>query len=162
MNTIKNMPTDARVWVFQSNRSLSDAEVKHIENSGLSFITNWSAHGASLKASFDVLYNRFVVIAVDEKQAMASGCSIDKSVHFVKDLETQLNLNFFDRMQVAYRTTNEIVACSLSEFEKLASQNSVNATTIVFNNMVNTKASFDTEWEVPLKQSWQSRVLLTK
>lgn len=154
------MSSDARVWVYQSNRILSDAEVKTIYNSGLSFISEWAAHGASLKASFDILYDRFVVIAVDEAQAMASGCSIDKSVHFIKELEKQLNLNFFDRMQVAYRKDNEIVSCSFSEFEKLASQNSVNETTIVFNNMVNTKLAFDTEWEVPLKQSWQSRVLV--
>lgn len=154
------MPSDARLWVYQSNRALTDAEVLAIQNSGLSFINSWTAHGASLKAAFDVLYNRFVVIAVDEKQAEASGCSIDKSVRFIKDLELQMNLNFFDRMQVAYRSGNEINACSLSAFEKLASQGHVNENTIVFNNMVNNKNSFDTEWEVPLKQSWQSRVLI--
>jgi hypothetical protein len=153
------MPSNARVWVYQSNRLLSEVEVKVIENSGLDFINSWTAHGASLKASFDVLYNRFVVIAVDEAQALASGCSVDKSVHFIKDLEKQLNLNFFDRMQVAYRKGNEIAVASLSEFEKLAAHGLVNESTIVFNNMVNNKAAFDTDWEVPLKQSWQSRVL---
>lgn len=158
-NSIKNMPPDARVWVYQSNRPLSDAEVNALQDAGLSFITEWAAHGASLRSGFDVLYNRFVVIAVDERQAMASGCSIDKSVHFIKELEKQFNLNFFDRMQVAYRKGNEIASCSLAEFEKLASQNAVNETTLVFNNMINTKLAFDTEWEVPLKQSWQNRVL---
>lgn len=156
------MPSDARVWVYQSNRILSDDEVKAIEKLGLSFISEWAAHGASLKASFDVLHHRFLVIAVDEKQAMASGCSIDKSVHFIKDLEKQLNLNLFDRMNVAYRKGNEIASCSLSEFEKLASQNTVDESTIVFNNMVNTKLAFDTEWEVPLRSSWQRRVLPNK
>lgn len=159
MTTFKNMPSDARLWVYQSNRILSDAEVKAIEEEGLKFISDWAAHGASLKASFDVLHNLFIVIAVDEKQAMASGCSIDKSVHFVKALEQKLNLNLFDRMQVAYRSSNEIKVCKLSEFEKLASQGIVNESTIVFNNMVTSKSSFDTEWEVPLKQSWQNRVL---
>jgi hypothetical protein len=156
---VYNMPFNARLWVYQSNRLLSEVEVKSIENSGLDFINNWTAHGASLKASFDVLYSRFVVIAVDEAQALASGCSVDKSVHFIKDLEKQLNLNFFDRMQVAYRKGNEIAACSLSEFEKLVAQGFVNESTIVFNNMVNNKTTFDIDWEVPLKQSWQSRVL---
>ncbi len=160
MNSIKNIPADARVWVYQSNRNLSDAEVKIIENSGIDFIADWTAHGANLKASFDILYNRFIIIAVDEKQAVASGCSIDKSVHFVKELEKQYHLNLFDRLQVAYRKGNEIASCSLSEFEKLASQHAVNESTIVFNNMVNTKSAFDNEWEVPLKQSWQNRVLV--
>lgn len=160
MITISTMPSGARVWVYQSDRKFSDAEVKAIESAGRNFISGWAAHGANLNASFDVLYNLFIVIAVDEKQAMASGCSIDKSVRFVKDLEQQLNLNLFDRMQVAYRKEKEITVCKLSDFEKLAAEGTVNATTIVFNNMVNTKAAFDSEWEVPLKQSWQSKVLV--
>jgi hypothetical protein len=159
MTTFKNMPADARLWVYQSNSVLSDAEVKAIEEEGVKFISDWAAHGASLKASFDVLHNLFVVIAVDEKQANASGCSIDKSVHFVKALEQKFSLNFFDRMQVAYRSATEIKVCKFSDFEKLASQGIVNESTIVFNNMVTSKSAFDNEWEVPLQQSWQSRVL---
>jgi hypothetical protein len=156
---ISNMPPDARVWVYQSNSVLSDAEAIAIKSEGAHFISDWAAHGASLKASFDILFNRFIVIAVDEHQAMASGCSIDKSVKFVKGLEQKFNLNLFDRMQVAYKKGEEIHVCSLSEFEKLAAQGLVNEMTIVFNNMVTSKKLFDTEWQVPLKQSWQNRVL---
>ncbi len=152
------MPADARVWVYQSNRALSDTEITVIEQAGQLFLKDWAAHGASLKSSLDVLHKRFVVIAVDEQQALASGCSIDKSVRFIKDMEQQLNLLFFDRMQVAYRAeNNEVKACSLNEFEKLASQKIVTASTIVFNNMVTTKQAFDTEWEIPLEKSWQSK-----
>jgi len=159
MTTTQQMPPDARLWVYQSNKPLSDAEQKAIQEEGEQFIAGWSAHGAALKASFEILYGRFVVIAVDEKQALASGCSIDKSVHFIKALEQKHNLNFFDRMQVAYKSGNEILACSLNEFEKLAGEKRVDENTIVFNNMVSSKAAFEKEWEIPLKQSWQSRVL---
>jgi hypothetical protein len=153
------MPSDARVWVYQSNRALSADEVKNINDEGERFISGWSAHGAALRASFEILYDRFVVIAVDEKQALASGCSIDKSVHFIKNLEQKFNLNFFDRMQVAFKSGDKIEACSLNDFEKLADQKSVDEDTIVFNNMVSSKTAFENEWEVPLKKSWQSRVL---
>jgi len=162
METIKNMPDNARIWVYQSNKLLPDAEVTEIKKAGLNFIADWSAHGASLKASFDILYNRFIIISVDEQQAMASGCGIDKSVKFVKELEQQFNLNLFDRLQVAYRKGKGIVTCHISEFEKLADQDIINESTIVFNNMVTTIAAFNKEWEVPLKQSWHSRVLVNK
>lgn len=158
MNSIKNMPPDARVWVYQSNKPLSVAEVKAIKEEGTKFVSGWSAHGAALNAAFDVLYDRFIVLAVDEKQALASGCSIDKSVHFIKQLEQQFGLNLFDRMQVAYKSGDAIEACSLSQFEELAAGKKVNEDTIVFNNMVSSKAAFDTDWEVPVKKSWQSRV----
>jgi len=155
------MASNSRVWVYQSNRFLSETEVSSIQELGNNFIQQWAAHGASLKANFDVLYNLFIVLAVDEQQALASGCSIDSSVKFIKDLETKFNLNLFDRMQVAYRIDNEIKICNLSQFEKLAQQNLVSESTIVFNNMVTSKSDFDKEWEVPLKESWQSRVLLS-
>jgi len=159
MNSISNMPQNARVWVYQNNRSFSDAEVIALRSQGEKFISGWAAHGADLKASFDILHNLFIVIAVDEAQAMASGCSIDKSVQFIKSLELEFKLNLFDRMQVAYRSKDEIKVCSLNEFEKLASTGLVSEDTIVFNNMVASKSAFDMEWEVPLKGSWQKRVL---
>jgi len=168
MLSIKQMPDSARVWVFQSTKALSDTEVSAIQKAGIDFITNWTAHGASLKASFDILYNRFIIISVDEQQALASGCSIDKSVHFIKNLETQFNLNLFDRMQVAYRTGNEIKACHLNNLreELLHSMVPPNMATkealgevIVFNNMVTTKKEFESGWETSLKKSWQSRIL---
>lgn len=158
MESIKNMPVDARVWVYQNASEFSQAEIQAIKSEGEKFIADWSAHGAALKASFDVIYNRFIVIAVDEKQAMATGCSIDKSVQFVQKLEDQFKLNLFNRMQVAYRAGDVIAACSLAEFENLAKSNAVTPETIVFNNMVTTKAAFETEWEVPVKKSWQNRV----
>jgi hypothetical protein len=157
--TIQQMPSNARVWVYQSSTSLSEEQVNTILRKGQAFIESWTAHGASLKASFDVLYNRFIIISVDEQQAMASGCSIDKSLSFIKSLEQEFNLQLLDRMQVAYRRGDDIEVCSLQEFEKLAGKGLVNASTIVFNNMVSTKAAFDSTWEVPITESWQRRVL---
>jgi hypothetical protein len=160
MTSISKMPPHSKVWVYQSNRPFTASEAEIIISSGNNFIAEWAAHGASLKASFDIIYNQFIVIAVDEQQALASGCSIDKSVKFIKETEQQFNLNLFDRLQVAYRKADEIAVCSLSAFEKLAEQGLVTETTVVFNNMITTKSAFDTKWEVPLKQSWQSRVLV--
>jgi hypothetical protein len=159
MTSLSNMPSDARLWVYQSNRPLSDDEVAKLRAAGQTFIADWSAHGASLKAAFDVLHNLFVVIAVDEKQALASGCSIDKSVRFIKDIEKEMGLDLFNRMNVAYRKGDTIRVCSLQEFEKLAAGREVGAETIVFNNMVSSKTAFDNEWEVPVKSSWHKRVL---
>lgn len=153
------MPEDARVWVYQSNAILTDAQIGAINQKGQDFIKHWAAHGAALNASFDILYKLFIVIAVDEKQAQASGCSIDKSLAFIKSLEQEFNVQLLDRMQVAYRNGDGIEVCSLKEFEKLANNGSVDAETMVFNNMITTKSGFDSAWEVPLKESWQNRVL---
>jgi len=161
METLKNMSDNARLWVYQSNRELTSDEIAVIKNKGDNFINGWSAHGAALKASFDILYNRFIIIAVDENQANASGCSIDKSVNFMKELEKIFGITLFDRLQVAYKNSNNnIAACSYSEFEKMAKEDLIKPETIVFNNMVTTKLAFEKEWETPAKNSWLSRAFI--
>ncbi len=159
MKNIETMPDTSKVWVYQSKRILSDNEVNMIAEAGAKFVENWTAHGAKLDACIDVVHHRFIVCCVNEGQATASGCSIDSSIRFMKEVDTALKLDLFDRMQVAYRMGNTIESCSMSELKNLASVGKVNSETIMFNNMVTTKAELEKAWELPLKESWQKRVL---
>ena len=156
------MPADARVWVYQCNRVLTSEEKNKIATLGNQFITSWAAHGADLDAAFDVLFDRFLVLSVDEKQASASGCSIDKSVQFMKQVDQEFNLNLFDRMHAAYLVDGEIKVCNIHKLKnELLAHPMVGADNIaeviVFNNMICTKAEFDTQWQLPLKNSWHKR-----
>src|SRR5476649_3050231 len=101
---------NSRVWVYQSDKKLSDQEVQQIQAQLDSFTTGWTAHNSQLKAKAEIRYNRFLILVVDESQAGASGCSIDKSVHFMKELEQQFNINLFDRFNLAYRDGDEILS----------------------------------------------------
>jgi hypothetical protein len=161
MNSTKEIPLHSRVWVYQASRELTPDEVTQIENKSKLFLNDWTSHGKLMQAWIEVRYNHFVIIIVDEQTATASGCGIDKSVKFIQNLENELNLSLMNRMLVAYREENKINICHLSEFEKLAEQKKVTESTIVFNNLVTTKGELDTKWEVPLKQSWQGRVLVS-
>ena len=162
MNTIKNMPNTARVWVYQSNRFFTENEIKEIMFAGENFINQWSAHGAMLTASFDVFHNLFIVLSVDENQALASGCSIDKSVHFMKEIENKLAINLFNRLLVAYRKGDEVMTCNVNQLAEQVTKHfgEGRGEVIVFNNMVTTKAAFDVEWEQKLKNSWMKRELV--
>jgi hypothetical protein len=119
-----------------------------------SFTLSWTAHNNQLKAKAEVRYNRFLILIVDESQAGASGCSIDKSVHFMQHLEQKFNINLFDRFNLAYREGDEVLSAPRHTFEDLIKQNSINKQTIVFNNMVQNLNELQTKWEVPFKDSW--------
>src|SRR5690349_2707845 len=110
LTDFNQMPSDARVWVYQCNKELTDAEVKSIKEKTAVFTEQWTAHKQQLRAGFDVRYNRFLIITIDEKQAMASGCSIDASVHFIQSLEKDLNVSFFDRMLFTYKNGDKVEA----------------------------------------------------
>ena len=149
---------NSRVWVYQADRELSPTEVEQIQEQLNAFTFSWTAHNNQLKAKAEVRYNRFLILIVDESQAGASGCSIDKSVHFMQHLEQEFNISLFDRFNLAYREGGQILSAPRHAFEDLIKQNSINKQTIVFNNMVQNLAQLETQWEVPFKDSWHNRL----
>jgi hypothetical protein len=152
------MNHQSRVWVYQSNRVLSTKETETISNNLINFTKSWTAHNQKLKADFEIKYNRFLVLMVDETEAGASGCSIDKSVHLMKELEQQFNIDLFDRFNIAYKVEDEVKSASREAFEELIKTGVINSNTIVFNNLVPDYGLYLEKWEVPLKDSWHAKV----
>jgi hypothetical protein len=144
----------SRVWIYQSDKQLSDENVSALQQQLDSFTTGWTAHNSQLKAKAEIRYNRFIILIVDESQAGASGCSIDKSVNYMKQIEQQFGINLFDRFNLAYRSGNEIVSVPRHTFEELITNKIIDTHTIVFNNMVQNISELNTKWEVPFKDSW--------
>ena len=94
---IEQMPDHSRVWVYQANRPFSASEIQAIENYLTPALTQWAAHGAGLNASFEIRFQQVIVIAVDETVNAASGCSIDASTRWFKEMGAALGIDFFDR-----------------------------------------------------------------
>ena len=153
------MPSNARTWVYQANRSLELEEIEKIKIAASHFLADWAAHGNALNATFDVLYDRFLVLMVDEVSALASGCSIDASVKFIKELEQVFSISLFDRMTIVYKHGDKLFSCSMEQFEELLGVGEWNENTIVFKNTITTKEAFENAWEVPVKNSWHKRAL---
>ena len=145
---------NSRVWIYQSDRQLTAEQTEQIQQHLNAFTTQWTAHNNQLKAKAEVRYNRFLVLIVDETQAGASGCSIDKSVHFMQQIEQKFGINLFDRFNLAYREGNKVLSLPRSGFEQKLKQGEINSNTIVFNNLVQNVNELETKWEVPFKDSW--------
>ena len=145
---------NSRVWVYQSDRKLIDSEVEQLQKQLNNFATGWTAHNNQLKAKAEIRYNRFLILIVDESQAGASGCSIDKSVNFMKQVGEQYHINLLDRFNLAYREGDEVRSAPRHDFEEMLKQKSITTDTIVFNNMVQNLNELQTKWEIPFKDSW--------
>ncbi|MEO6851164.1 MAG: ABC transporter ATPase [Mucilaginibacter sp.] len=144
----------SRVWIYQSDKELSAEQSVQILDQLNDFASEWTAHNHQLKAKAEVRYNRFLILVVDESQAGASGCSIDKSVNFMKKLEQQFGINLFDRFNFAYRDGEKVLSAPRHEFEELLKSGTLNTDSIVFNNLVQNLDELQTKWEVPFKDSW--------
>ena len=63
----ETLPETARIWIYQCNRTLTDSEVEEIHKDLEDFLTQWTAHGADLRAGFELPYKRFIVLGLDQE-----------------------------------------------------------------------------------------------
>jgi len=158
-NRFETFPATSRVWIYQSKTELSEVDIAKIRQHITAFTQQWVSHNRALQATGDVLHGHFIVLMVDESQAGASGCSIDSSVHFIKEIEQAYKVDLFDRMTFTYEKKGIVYAAGREQFAELYVSGEIRDDTIVFDNLVNTKADFDTRWKVRLGDSWHRQMV---
>ncbi|GAB3757758.1 hypothetical protein [Spirosoma pomorum] len=153
------LPDDARVWVYQANRPLTDADVQVIEQTLQPALNQWAAHGQPLLASAQVVANRFVVVGVDEGYSLPSGCSIDSSARTIRDLGQQLagGVDFFDRSAAILNPDGSVTTYPLAIIKKAVTEGRIMSDSILLNTLVKTKAEFLSAWQQPASESWLKR-----
>lgn len=154
------MNIESRIWIYQSNRPFTDSELEIIEPELQAFVAEWTSHNRQLVATAEVLHHRFIVLGVDEQLAGASGCSIDKSVHFLQTIENQYSIELFNRMIFAYQDTNgQVVSVDNKEFSNRYRAGIINDDTLVFDTLVNNRVALINNFLKPLHQSWHKRMV---
>jgi hypothetical protein len=157
----EKMPQDARLWVYQANRDLTGGEVDVVQANLQNATQQWAAHGVPLLASFKILYNRFVIVAVDEGQNAASGCSIDASTRWLKELGNHLNIDFFDRSQ-AYLDGENIKTFSIFQAKQQVTAGIINAETLVFVNNIQHVSDLATNWQIKASDSYLKKYFVVQ
>lgn len=148
------LPDSTRIWIYQSDRKFTEEEIHHINDCGKIFVEQWTAHQQTLKASFKIFHDFFLVIGVDESYNDASGCSIDKSVHFIRELEKTFSVNLFNRLNVVYNLHNENQIFHFTKMKDLLKENRISPETKIYNNLISTKHELENNWLVNIKESW--------
>lgn len=155
-----SLSPSSRVWVYASNQPFVAADVPTIRTQLQEFAQQWVSHNRQLRADADVLHNRFVVLMVDESQADASGCSIDKSVAFLKGLQAEYGVDLFNRMIFSYQDLDgQVHSVDREAFARLYATEQINDDTLVFDPLVATKKDLDQLFVKKLSQSWHKRML---
>ncbi len=143
----ENLNDKSKVWVYTADRELNPTEVDYLNNQSSLFVREWTAHGVGLKAESLIYKNRFLILAVDESQANASGCSIDSSVKFVKAMESELKINFFNRMNlIITKDESELESVHISDLKNFKNHS-------VYNPMITTLEQLREAWLIPVSSS---------
>lgn len=151
---------DSRVWVYVADRDLSEQESAYAEQQISAFCQQWTAHNQQLRAAGEVFGQQFVLLMVDETQAGASGCSIDKSVHFLEQLGQSIRADLFERMRFGWLDdAGQLHMSRREEFASLVQSRRITDETPVVNTLACTKRDLEEKWLLPYGKSWHRRVV---
>lgn len=153
----ESLKESSRIWIYQSNREFTEQEIEEIGVKLKGFIEEWTRHGDNLKGSYEIKYNHFIILAVDESFNQVSGCSIDASTHVFKNLEQEYKVELLNKLNTAFKDGDHINIVSLGDFQKYVKENKIHPGTTVFNNLVQTKKELEYSWEIPAERSWHGR-----
>ena len=147
----------SRVWLYQADRMLSYDELDYARPRVMEFLENWTSHNHQLMTYGNIFHRQFLGLFVDESMSGASGCSIDKSVHFVEALGAKLGVDFFNRRRFAYLIDDEVKQIGIDDLKQSYNSGIITENTLFFDNLVSTKGDFLSKWLVPLSDSWINR-----
>ena len=151
------LPGDARVWIFSAARKLTEPERTRLLAEVDAFIDQWGAHAVPLTAGRNLVYDQFLFIAVDQRAAGPSGCSIDALVRQMKGLQQDIGVELVNHAPVLFRQGEAIARVPREAFAQLAEAGEVDLDTTVFNNTLTSLVDVRVgRWEVPAADSWHA------
>lgn len=148
-----------RIWIYTLSKELTNEQLTDFKNRCQNFVSGWTAHDVSLDASFELYQNRLLIFKVNEAKYNASGCSIDKQLRFVKELEQAFSLELLNRLLVAYDNNNHVEVIKSSQVKELLTANAITANTLVYDNTITQSTELETKWKQPLQSTWLSKYL---
>lgn len=158
-NVFKGFNEDSKVWIYSSDRLLTDNESETIDHLLVDFTRQWVSHNVSLKAAGKVLNNRFIVLAVDESIENPGGCSIDKSVHFIKSIETQFGIHLFDRLTIYYQKDSEMKSFHFNELKDKIADGEISGATKIYDSTIIKLRPLQNEFIKEAGNSWLAKFM---
>jgi len=153
----EQLPASARVWIYQASRPLTKSEETSIQPLLSRFADEWTSHGRTLQASLVVLHHQFLVVGLDEAVADASGCSIDASVRFLRELEMHLGVSLLEKSQLAFLIDDQVQLFDRRQLRAAVEAGQLNSSTPYFDATVARKEALATLFPAPAGGTWLAR-----
>jgi hypothetical protein len=151
------MPEYSRVWVYQADQKLSEADEKIVHERMKTFCEGWNTHGSLMPTSFELVESQILILAVDESKLGASGCSIDSSVRILRELEKALNINLTDQGKISLKkSSGEMKVIPALGVKSRVTSGEIDLQTEVINPSIRVKADLQNLWQ-PVRNSWLNK-----
>ena len=151
------LPDSARVWIFGSDKQLSEDDATALMRDVSDHLANWKAHGEPLTVASQLLDDRFLVVAVDQSTTGASGCSIDGLFRVLQAVQSKLGANLVGGGRLFYRDRHGHIQCaSRADLDDLRASGAITKDTVVFDTTITDLGTFRRKFESPLAKQASS------
>jgi hypothetical protein len=153
---------DSKLWIFPSSRKFYPQELAGLNIKLEDFFNTWKNEGAPLTCSYRLIYDRFIVIAVDTTLINLTIEAHDQLSDFIQQLEQEFSILLMDKINVCYKQGEFVQYKDIKDFRQLIKNKGVSPKTTVFNNMITTKEELSYLWEINIMDSWLSHLIPKK
>ena len=138
----------SRIWIYAAEQKLTDKQEEYIIKSISDHLQGWEAHKVPLTAGVTILEHHFIVVALDESENGASGCSIDALQNKIQEIEKEFSVSLLNRLNVFCRL-DDTIKCIPST--KLAEN--TNQHTLFYDLTIQKKYELS-NWLKPIQEGW--------
>lgn len=155
--TLSTIPPQAKLWFYNIPRELSNDEILRFEELRGQFLPEWNTHGKANHGDVWLIENRLLMVIGWNDFESISGCSIDKSVAFIRSLSALFQVDLMDRMWVYFQKENEWKQAKIHQFWAMRKANEVTDETLILDTTISTFSQFD-ELAKSLGNSWHAQM----
>jgi hypothetical protein len=158
--SFESLPDASRVWVFGSDRPLTEEGTTTLLKGIDEHLNQWKAHGEPLTVGSQLRDNRFLVVAVDQSTAGATGCSIDGLFRVLQGLEAKIGASLVGGGRVFYRDHHaEVQGTTRDQIAGLVQSGAITDDTVVFDTSLTDLGAFRSGFEKRAKASWIAQLM---
>lgn len=156
----ETLPDSSRVWVFGADKPVPEDGIAQLLDEVDHYLADWKAHGAPLTVAREWRDGRFLVVAVDQSTAGATGCSIDGLFRLLQGAEAKVGASLVGGGRVFYRDDHAAVqAVPRAEVEGLVSSGAITKDTVIFDTTLADLGTWRACFERRAKDSWVKELL---
>jgi hypothetical protein len=155
--TFDQIPDWGKLWIFPSSRKFYPQEISELKQCLEEFLNNWNSETVEIKSAYQIKYNRFIIISIDDSKNPLSLEAHNALSEFIQNLEKKYKLVLLDKINVCYKQGEFVQYKDLIAFKKMIKNKGVSQKTTIFNNLITDKASLEKDWEINIMDSYLRR-----
>jgi hypothetical protein len=156
----ETLPDSARVWVFGSDRPIGEEGTQVLMAEVEKFLSGWKAHGEPLTVGYEWRFGRLLVVAVDQRTAGASGCSIDGLFRVLQGIGPKVGASLVGGGRVYYRDNHgDVQSVERHELKALSASGAIRDDSVIFDTSLTDLGSLRSGFEKAARKSWAAKLL---